>query len=71
MQKEGYRTMKTKPHIPQEIILQFLQDNKEGIRQILTWFLNTIMEYEAYLQSGAEYYQIQEKLIEMVIEKDT
>jgi len=45
--------MKKHLHLPGEIILQFLQDNEEGIRQILTWFLNAIMEYEAQLQAGA------------------
>jgi len=44
-------------HLPGEIILQFLQDNEEGMRQILTWFLNTIMEYEAQLQAGATHYE--------------
>jgi len=48
--------MKKQLHLPGEIILQFLQDNEEGIRQILTWFLNTIMEYEAQLQAGAMHY---------------
>jgi len=43
--------------LPGEIILQFLQDNEEGIRQILTWFLNPIMEYEAQLQAGATHYE--------------
>jgi len=27
------------------------------MRQILTWFLNTIMEYEAQLQAGAMHYE--------------
>jgi len=45
--------MKKYLSFPGEIILQFLQDNEEGMRQILTWFLNTIMEYEAQLQAGA------------------
>jgi len=49
--------MKKQLHLPGEIILQFLQDNEEGIRQILTWFLNTIMEYEAQLQAGAMHYE--------------
>jgi len=44
-------------NFPNDIILQFLQDNEEGIRQILTWFLNTIMEYTAHMQAGADYYQ--------------
>jgi len=49
--------MKKHLHLPGEIILQFLQDNEEGIRQILTWFLNIIMEYEAQLQAGATHYE--------------
>ena len=49
--------MKKHFHLPGEIILQFLQDNEEGIRQILTWFLNAIMEYEAQLQAGATHYE--------------
>ncbi len=49
--------MKKHLHLPGEIILQFLQDNEEGIRQILTWFLNAIMEYEAQLQAGATHYE--------------
>jgi len=43
--------------LPGEIILRFLQDNEEGIRQILTWFPNAIMEYEAQLQAGATHYE--------------
>jgi len=49
--------MKKYLSFPEEIILQFLQDNEEGIRQILTWFLNAIMEYEAQLQAGATHYK--------------
>jgi len=30
-----------------DIILQFLTENEEGMRSLLTWFLNTVMEYEA------------------------
>jgi len=30
--KEGYRTMKKHLTLPGEIILQFLQDNEEGMR---------------------------------------
>ena len=43
--------------LPGETILQFLQDNEDGMRRILTWFLNTIMEYEAQLQAGATHYE--------------
>ena len=49
--------MKEFINLPENIIHQFLQDNEEGIRQILTWFLNSIMEYEAKIQSGASYYE--------------
>jgi len=49
--------MKKHLHLPGEIILQFLQDNEERMRQILTWFLNTIMEYEAQFQAGATHYE--------------
>ena len=49
--------MKNLFNLPDNIIQQFLQDNEEGIRQILTWFLNSIMEYEAKIQSGASYYE--------------
>ena len=44
-------------NIPKEIIYQFLQDNEEGLRQIMTWFLNTIMEYEAQEQAGVLPYE--------------
>ncbi|MCD6449517.1 MAG: transposase [Thermotogaceae bacterium] len=49
--------MKKELNIPGEIMLQFLQDNEEGIRQILSWFLNSIMEYEAQIQAGAMHYE--------------
>ena len=49
--------MKEFINLPENIIHQFLQDNEEGLRQILTWFLNTIMEYEAKIQAGASYYE--------------
>ena len=49
--------MKDLFNLPENIIHQFLQDNEEGIRQILTWFLNSIMEYEAKIQFGASYYE--------------
>ncbi|OAA21461.1 hypothetical protein DU53_06035 [Kosmotoga sp. DU53] len=40
-----------------DIILQFLTENEEGMRNLLTWFLNTVMEYEARIQAGADYYE--------------
>ena len=49
--------MKKYLSFPGEIIPQFLQDNEEGMRQILTWFPNAIMEYEAQFQAGATHYE--------------
>ena len=43
--------------IPDGIIQQFLQDNKEGIRQLLTWFLTIVMEHEATNQAEALPYE--------------
>jgi len=40
-----------------DIILEFLTENEEGMRSLLTWFLNTVMEYEARIQAGADYYE--------------
>ena len=42
--------------IPEEIIHQFLEDNEEGMRQLITYFLNAVME-EAKIQSGAMPYE--------------
>ena len=47
--------MKEFLNFPKNIIHQFLQGNEDGMKQILTWFLNTIMEYEAKIQAGASY----------------
>ena len=33
--------------IPEEIIHQFLEDKEEGMRQLITFFLNAVMEEEA------------------------
>ena len=49
--------MKEFLNFPKNIIHQFLQGNEDGMKQILTWFLNTIMEYEAKIQAGASYYE--------------
>ncbi|MCD6253099.1 MAG: transposase [Thermotogae bacterium] len=49
--------MKKCLHLPGEIILRFLQDNEEGMKQTLIWFLNAIMEYEAQFQAGATHYE--------------
>ena len=43
--------------IPNEIIHQFLEDNEEGMRQLITYFLNAVMKEEARIQSGALPYE--------------
>jgi len=43
--------------IPEEIIHQFLEDNEEGMRRFITYFLNAVMEEEARIQSGAMPYE--------------
>ena len=35
-------------------IKDYLLDREDGIRQLLTWFLNLVMEEEALLQSDAK-----------------
>ena len=49
--------MRKNNSFPESIIHQFLQDNEEGMKQILTWFLNAIMDHEAQSQAGASYYE--------------
>ena len=41
----------------ENIIQQFLVENEEGLRQLITYFLNQVMEYEAKEQAGADYYE--------------
>jgi len=38
-------------------ITDYLIDQEDGIRQLITWFLNLVMEEEALLQSGAKRYE--------------
>jgi putative transposase len=39
------------------LIKDYLADQEDGIRQLITWFLNLVMEEEALLQSGAQRYE--------------
>lgn len=41
----------------------YLSDNKEGIRNLLVWFLNSVMLEETAQQSGCESYERTEKRI--------
>ncbi len=38
-------------------IEDYLVDKEDGIRQLLTWFLNLVTEEEALLQTGAQRYE--------------
>jgi len=38
-------------------IKDYFVDQKAGIRQLITWFLNLVMEEEFFLQSGAQRYE--------------
>jgi putative transposase len=43
--------------IPLELIEDYLIHQDEGIKRLLTWFLNLVMQNEALEQPGAERYQ--------------
>lgn len=43
--------------IPIELLEDYLIDQDEGIKKALTWFLNLVMQLEAFQQSGAEPYE--------------
>jgi len=49
---KGCRTM-----IPIEFLEDYLNDQDDGLRKLLTWFLNLVMQLEAIQQSEAELYQ--------------
>ena len=38
-------------------IQDYLIDQEDGIRQLITWFLNLVMDEEALIQSGAKRYE--------------
>jgi transposase-like protein len=50
--KGGHRTM-----IPQDLLEDYLIDQDEGLKKLLTWFLNLVMQLESIQQSGSEPYQ--------------
>ncbi len=39
-----------------EVVLDYLTDNKEGMKHLITWFLNEVMQEEANEQTGAGRY---------------
>lgn len=40
-----------------DIILRYFQDDEEAMKMLVTWFLNSVTEYEVQLQAGADYYE--------------
>ena len=48
----GHRTM-----IPIEFLEDYLIDQEDGLKKLLTWFLNLVMQLEAMDQIDAEPYQ--------------
>ena len=43
--------------IPIELVEDYLIDQDDGIKKLLTWFLNLVMQLEAIQQADAEPYQ--------------
>lgn len=43
--------------IPLELVQDYFNDNEEGMRKLLTWFLNLVMQIEALHQVGADPYE--------------
>ena len=43
--------------IPIELLEDYLIDQDDGLKKLLTWFLNLVMQLEAIQQSVAEPYQ--------------
>ena len=43
--------------IPKDLLEDYLIDQEEGIKKLLTWFLNLVMQLESIQQSGSEPYQ--------------
>jgi transposase-like protein len=43
--------------IPIQLLEDYLIDQKDGLKQLLTWFLNLVMQLEAMQQVGAEPYE--------------
>jgi transposase-like protein len=48
----GYKTMQSL-----EPVINYLVDPNSGLKQVMTEFLNAVMLFEAYLQSGALPYE--------------
>ena len=45
-----------------ELMEDYLIDQEDGMKKLLTWFLNMVMQLEAIQQSGAESYERNDKI---------
>ena len=43
--------------IPNDLLKDYLIDQEDGLKNLLTWFLNLVMQFEAMEQIDAEPYQ--------------
>jgi putative transposase len=43
--------------IPNEFLEDYLYDQEDGLKKLLTWFLNLVMQFEAMEQINAEPYE--------------
>ena len=43
--------------IPLDLVQHYFNDNDQAMRDLLTWFLNQIMQSEATQQAGASHYE--------------
>jgi len=43
--------------IPKDLLKDYLIDQEDGLKNLLTWFLNLVMQFEAMEQIDAEPYQ--------------
>ena len=39
-----------------DIITEYLEENEQGMRELMSWFLNQVMDHQAEQQSGAGRY---------------
>jgi putative transposase len=66
MQQKESRAMKIN-----DLIQDYLGDKDEGLRSLVTFFLNLVMQYESEQQAGAKRYERRSELLgEMVASRE-
>lgn len=53
--------MQDQSNMVEDLISAFLKDNREGKKQLIGWFLNSVIYKEAQDQINAEKYKMSEK----------